>query len=419
MIMNTHNCLRRIPAAASRFFLPAVLILFLAACDKPEVTEVQPAFTDTLQKHQVKFTLSKADLQAVAILLGGQYNISSTIVIYDVEVYDVEYSSKSFDSSNVTASGITLVPITDEPVAGIASVQHGTVTFNSEAPSSLSSTHEFMFYYALLASTGLVVTVPDYIGFGTTSNIPHPYYVYEASVHPVVDNLYAAYSLAGKLGRVISNSVVLVGYSQGGYVSMATQKYMENKNVNFFKLIGTYAGAGGYDLLGMLQHFQEVTTYENVYFLGYVIHAYVNAYNLPATTYSEVFKSPFDQAVQVGYDGTKTGSQINATLSTTVADFLQPAFLTDPQAAAPRIYELLDTNGLPGNWSPSSKLVMFHGVDDTDIPLSNSISVFERLGNNSNVTLLKIIDADHQTGIIPFASEMLMRIPRDFSPPSM
>jgi hypothetical protein len=65
----------------------------------------------------------------------------------------------------------------------ILSYQHGTIFRKNEAP-SVNTNNEFMLY---LASTGMVVVIADYVGYGSSSTHFHPYMHKEYTVNAVLD----------------------------------------------------------------------------------------------------------------------------------------------------------------------------------------------------------------------------------------
>ena len=84
---------------------------------------------------------------------------------------------------------------------------HGTITANRDAPSELSIVDIETFVYAAMASTGFITLVPDFIGFGSSRKIMHPYYVEETSALAVIDGLRAVRELMNQ-EEIISDATV-------------------------------------------------------------------------------------------------------------------------------------------------------------------------------------------------------------------
>ena len=95
---------------------------------------------------------------------------------YSVKVYRLTYTTRNTDGQSVTASGALLVPVAPAAVP-VISYQHGTLQPDEEnrAPSYYSQGSEIWSAVSVLAATGYVVSAPDYIGYGASKSLPHPY----------------------------------------------------------------------------------------------------------------------------------------------------------------------------------------------------------------------------------------------------
>src|SRR5688572_22752894 len=104
---------------------------------------------------------------------------------------------QSGKEKTVKASGLLLVPLgTNEP-APLISVQHGTSFSKDEAPTASPYTGMELF-----ASAGYIVLMPDYLGYGSSSEIFHPYYDKAYSALAVIDMITASkeFLLREKIG---------------------------------------------------------------------------------------------------------------------------------------------------------------------------------------------------------------------------
>src|SRR4029078_9011448 len=127
------------------------------------------------------------------------------------------------------------------------SFQHGTIAAHSQAPSVLPLNSSELILYAALASPGFITDAPDFIGFGSSSNVMHPYYVQDLTASAVIDMLKAAKELAREKGITFNSKLFLSGYSQGGYATMATHKAIEKNGLDGYDLIASFPSSGGYD----------------------------------------------------------------------------------------------------------------------------------------------------------------------------
>ena len=175
-------------------FLFALLIVSCAKKDSPFVPV-------TLQSSSEQVSRAAGDLQT--FIGSSGIILPSGALQYGTDLYTITYQT-TYQGNTVTASAVVILPQTSTPV-GMVCFNHGTIAAHSKAPSvqPLNST-EWIFYSAL-ASPGFIAVIPDFLGFGSSASILHPYYVEDATAVPVMDAMKAARELApGAL--LISNS---------------------------------------------------------------------------------------------------------------------------------------------------------------------------------------------------------------------
>jgi len=167
--------------------LPLVLI---QSCRKDD--PVDPFADNTfLVSSKVEMMRTKENIISVLTLAATQYSAAAEIipdVISGVNVYSVTYNTE-FRGEPVLASGLICAP-TAPGTYPILSFQNGTNTLHSAAP---SADPENLGYQMIeyIASAGYVVIMPDYLGFGASSAMVHPYLHKESTVGSVLDMLRA------------------------------------------------------------------------------------------------------------------------------------------------------------------------------------------------------------------------------------
>ena len=141
---------------------------------------------------------------------------------------------------------------------------HVTMTDNKSCPSvSTKMTSDCGVTCMLFAPRALVV-FPDYEGYGSTMDRPHPYLYQKVTARQVIDGIVAArQQFLEKRGGILSDDykTVVVGYSQGGSVAMATQKYLEQgiddkaPLADDLHFAGSVCGDGPYDPVATLKQY--------------------------------------------------------------------------------------------------------------------------------------------------------------------
>ena len=244
------------------FFISVAI--FSGSCSSDDTPE--PANESLLVSSEFVYSNTAQQLKFLVQLSG--FDIDPNQLVYDVEIYKVTYSTV-YKESQITASGLIAIPKTTDQV-GMLSYHHGTITNRDDAPSNFSSSDFNTVSYAAMASVGLIGVIPDYLGFGSSSSILHPYYVEEATASSILDMLKAATELAEQKGLPFNGKLFLAGYSEGGYATMAAHKAIEENGLDGFTLIASFPGAGAYDLKGMQAHIFSLQEYDDPHYLAYM-----------------------------------------------------------------------------------------------------------------------------------------------------
>lgn len=372
-----------------------ILPLFLAGCDSND--ETAPRYLVSADEHLI---LGRSTVQA--FVAGSGLDISPQEIRYDVSLYKVQYRT-TYKGQTITASGLVSLPQTTDPI-GMLSFQHGTIVAYDDAPSTTATGNQSLLLYASLASPGLIAAAPDYIGFGASESIFHPYYVEEATASAVIDLLHAARELAQSKGVVFNEKLFLAGYSQGGYVTMATHKAIEEEGLQGFDLIASFPAAGGYDVKAMQEFLFALETYDQPHYIAYVARAYQIHYDWTAPL-SEFFNEPYSSAIPELFDGTRSGPEINDNLTKNVSQLITEDLRlnidTDPKFAY--IRNAFIENSLL-DWTPTLPMYMYHGDADVTVPYENSVQVYERFtaSGSTSIEFVTLPGADHTSGIGPY-----------------
>jgi pimeloyl-ACP methyl ester carboxylesterase len=381
-----------------------LLSLSLNSCHKDDESNESVVLVESTSL----LTRSSGELKNYIELSGLDLPTSS--LKYNVEVYKIRYKT-TFKGQSITASGLVILPDTDDAV-GMLSFQHGTIAAHGQAPTLLPLNSTELILYSALASPGFIAVVPDYLGFGSSSQILHPYYVEDVTASSVIDALRAAKNLAQQKGINFNSDLFLAGYSQGGYATMATHKAIEEKGLPGFTLKASYPAAGGYDIKGMQSTFFTVQEYDNPFYMAYVAYAYQQTFdwNKPL---SDFFQDPYASIIPELFDGEHSASEINDALTTNVQNLIQPDLLEniDNDPKYEYINDAFEENSLL-DWTPKIPMHMYHGTDDVTVFYQNSIDVYNNFLTNGSsvVTFTPLPGATHSTGIFPYLEDAIPKI---------
>ena len=159
---------------------------------------------------------------------------------------------------------------------------HITVTADSDRPSTTSgfSKEQGLLqllpdrYYSLTSTSSTadyvsrcIIIAPDYEGYGITKDRPHPYLSERITAQQVIDGvrygleLYEKCVSEGTLNILPMKSdwrSFSMGYSQGGAVSLAVHRHIEEKGLtDELRFQGTLCGDGPYDLINTIRFYLE------------------------------------------------------------------------------------------------------------------------------------------------------------------
>ncbi len=390
-----------------RSFFYFTLAFVIAACHQHE--EVKPTPGSLINSSKIQLFLA-SDLRFFLGLSG--LNISSSSLKYNVSLYKVTYNT-TFKGQKVIGSGLVALPETSIAV-GMISFQHGTIASHAEAPSVLSTSSQDLILYTALAAPGFIAVMPDYIGFGSSISVLHPYYIKDATSTVILDLIKASKELAILKSVNFNEKLFLAGYSEGGYATMAAHRAIEQNGMEGVKLEASFPASGGYDVKGMQKYFFGLTTYDDPFYLAYVALAYQNYYDWTQPL-SNFFQQPYATIIPGLFDGSTDGSLINTHLTDSVSHFVTPGLLAhiDTGNQYQYIVKAFRENSLL-DWKPTIKMYMYHGDADTTVPYQNSVDTYNQLianGASSEVlTLTPLNGKTHATGVQPYIEDIIAKI---------
>lgn len=169
-----------------------------------------------------------------------------------VTTYTLKYHTVDSLAADTDASAAVMVPSGkdaacqgDRPVLLYA---HGTTVQKSDDMADLSSTEPLMIA-ALFAARGYIVVAPNYAGYAGSSLAYHAYLDANQQSADMVDALRAARASFASMKVGASSRLMVTGYSQGGYVALATQRAMQTGYAGEFNVTAAAPLSGPYALL--------------------------------------------------------------------------------------------------------------------------------------------------------------------------
>ena len=212
---------------------------------------------------------------------------------FGYDSYKVSYSTKDVANKDINVSGVISLPTDNGTIRSrkdvlsklkskglsIVLVCHSTIFSNKKAPSVRAKESN----YPTIASSvysgggGFITAMSDYIGFGDSKEKLHPYLIKKPSVNAVIDMLKATIKFAKQNSIKLSGDIYISGYSQGGYVALASLKALEDRG---YKVRIAMPMAGSYllDYTGKALLSQE--SYLSPSYIADLLYSYATYYNI-------------------------------------------------------------------------------------------------------------------------------------------
>lgn len=303
----------------TKIFISVCLASTLAACGSDnDSTTTPPAKTGVASLptgNLIKDPLTTKNLTASALTqlfntTDPDFSKVAATPKCGVRVEYMQYDTVDVKGNKTDATGAVFIPTgTDASCSGnrpIVLNAHGTATTKAYNFAEVGNANNeagpaATLLAALFAGQGYVVVSPNYAGYDKSSLAYHPYLNAQQQSHEMADALKAGREVIRRTGSATNvadnGKLFITGYSQGGYVTMATTRYLETLKepvTAALPISGPYAMEafgdvvfGGKVMLGatffaplMARNYQE--QYGNIYAKPSDMFAPANADEIPS-----------------------------------------------------------------------------------------------------------------------------------------
>ena len=289
--------------------LPAILSL-LTACggsssDMPAVSP-QPQRGDLIESPPQKLaSYSAADF---APLLGASETDKLLLQLAytpkcAIDVHQLKYRTVDPAGNLIPVSGALMIPNgTDPSCQGprpILLYAHGTSNDSTFNIADLPNNGEGLLVAAVFAAQGYIVVAPNYAGYDSSTLGYHPYLNGDQQSKDMIDALTAARSAlptSTAANTTDSGKLFVTGYSEGGYVAMATHRAMQAAGMTV-TASGPMSGPYALSAFGDAIFEGEVSSHapvNMVLLLSSYQHAYGNIYNHPTDAVEAKYATGID-----------------------------------------------------------------------------------------------------------------------------
>ena len=315
---------------------------------------------------------------------------------FGISVYDIKYETEGEGGYIDTLSGLVAFPHSPIEAFPILSYQHGTAVNDASAPSLAGLTMdnpEVLLISLVTAPSGYITLFPDYEGLGDPNKF-HPFIIAESYTHSVVNMVRAVKQLSTELEGEdqfqFNDQLFLIGYSEGGYATMAVQRGIELNFSDEFTITTSCPMAGPYDLAGtMVEYFLSIPSYPKPFYVPFVLTSHLWYYQGEDVDFGDYFEPFWADTLPSLFDGTHFGDEIDALMPENPLDIILPDVLEEFTNNEDHFFrQTLQQNTLL-DWIPMSPTYLYHGIGDDIVPFQNAQIAYDTFVSNGadSVTL--------------------------------
>jgi pimeloyl-ACP methyl ester carboxylesterase len=251
---------------------------------------------------------------------------------------------------------------------------------------------------ALIASTGYAVAMADYEGLGDNFS-PQPYVHGASLAQQVIDMLRASRTIINETTSPCTwnSQLFLMGYSEGGYVTMTATRELQLNHANEFTVTASAPLSGPHDLSGVMRTLMlSNNTSMAPYFLPFLLTGYNYAYGLQTSIFNPglTMGSPFNTTLPLLFKGTTQSDEISVAMGMNFSS--NPPGIVPKSVLITSFINQLNTDTFTGSaydflrrndsyrvsqndisiWKPTVPILMLHHIDDELVPYTNSKEAF-------------------------------------------
>ncbi len=378
--------------------------------------------------------------------------------VFNICWFTYNYPSTSGDGQPITLSALACMPDgTGEEIKinNVIAGCHVTITANKDCPTEFNTSesrfNDIFLTMTLAGSNSYpaedlayhnLVILPDYEGYGITKERAHPYLCGEITARQVTDALRHGIQLYQNDPKAENFRLpfrqdwrtICTGYSQGGAVAMATQRYIEEQGLSDeLHLAGSLCGDGPYSpivtvlfyveqdrkgqdmsmpvvlplmLKGLCDYDEtlanhQVSDFLNERFLETGVLDWIADKNKTTDDITDAWK----QLYKNGKDGDKDyfKSVLTSNGQAKLRDIMKPELydylcelldqypdyssynipLPEQSSLAADLHLALEHNNLTAGWIPSHPVFLYHSTGDDVVPFDNYLIAAKNFGEQA------------------------------------
>ncbi len=307
-------------------------------------------------------------------------------------------------------------------------VEHYTILSDDERPTNSYSKEQ-------VALGDNLLIMPDYIGYGNTRDMLHPYLNHDVCALNSVDALAGGYKVfeeeKDKDAKMEDDwKMYVTGCSQGGGNALAVHKYLDTHPEFAYKwrFDYSYCCAGPYSPRKTMDYYYSTDELAYPVIIPVVIKSMFDSYpDIMGKNWKEedfyndnylAIKGDMDRLLAAKETASKALIDSMKTMlgkamglegkkeKISVKDILSDSALCQTSAMTQALYVCLDKNDLTKGWTPSHRIELYHSQEDDIVPYSNAQAVIDAFGDK--VSMYRSYEAGHIATCLKWMGSLLV-----------
>ena len=311
----------------------------------------------------------------------------------------ITYHTTDPNGNPVIASGVVYYPKSGTPRGVIEAVSFNKNKF--QCPSK-----ELANIQVLQGMAGYIVLVPDQIGCGATESMVIPYLYYDNVAKISADFRLAATELVrNEYGRSMPSWTLISGISLAASEAWALARYYHFHPELGVQVDQVWMSGGAYNPGAVLD--EQLKTLSTDYaFIPNAVYS-INHYDNLGLNLREVFRGELSEHYEDWCTGDVALFDLTDRLGTDMSQYLNLDFFNDANPDYQRLRARVDRFAIPNDWIPECTIHIYHGRNDTFVPISNSEALVDYLRSVGAKVDYVVTESGHVDNCIAMASDLV------------
>ncbi len=337
-------------------------------------------------------------------------SMAATIPNEKVRVLTMNYPSTDTQGKPVTLSAALLIPdnafttTKGRAVKGVVLANRITYLKDAMCP---TATNDFL---GILAWMNYAVLITDGLGFGASSDYFQSNIDSDMWGRCNVDAMIATEQFLKDYEiKSQDKSWINIGYSQGGFSAIATEKYLAEHNNSSIKISMTIAGGGNYDNNVTFSDFLNSYDFNDLLPIAIVAMIGLNENYKLGIDYADIFKGEMLDNYKEWFLSKKYTRQELTDLfkGHSYDEYFTDAILSQKSEIWDKISAAAERLSVYKGWTPreESKIVVYHSSKDELVTFKNFEHLKDNFNDCSNFIFLEPSEVNHQNGCLEWAKK--------------